>query len=261
MEFSLVRVWTVILRYFYSYGRNINKSFEFFFWPLIDTVLFGFIGMGTSDGSHPELLAGLLVGLILWQITQRTSMEISRNLLQEIWDENLVNFFATPLTIFEWITGLLSLGFIITFLITIPYAALIVYGIFGYNLFALGWLLLPSILLLIVSGWILGFIAASMLIYWGQQIDILVWALPWLPTPFCSIYYPVAVLPKWMQLISKGLPMSYVFEGLRFTIRTGQTSYWHLGMSATLNILYLLITLSLFFYMFKKSKAKGLGSF
>jgi len=261
MIICLSRIWAVMLRYFYSYGHNINKGFEFFFWPLIDTVLFGFIGTGAANQTNPTLLAGLLMGLILWQVTQRASMEISRNLLQEIWDENLINFFATPLKPCEWILGLLSLGTTIIILITIPYAALIVYSIFGYNIFSLGWLLIPNIILLIFSGWILGFISASLLIYWGQQIDILVWALPWIPTPFCSIYYPVEVLPGWMQTISKGLPMSYVFEGLRLTINTGVTSYWHMGMSLGLNIIYLAGAVTLFYVMFEKSKAKGLGSF
>ncbi len=39
--------------------------------------------------------------------------------------------------------------------------------------------------------------------------------MPALLSPFAGVFYPVATLPPWMQVVSKVLPPSYVFEGLR----------------------------------------------
>ena len=33
--------------------------------------------------------------------------------------------------------------------------------------------------------------------------------------PLCCVYYPVAVLPGWLQPVAWVLPPTYVFEGLR----------------------------------------------
>jgi len=36
--------------------------------------------------------------------------------------------------------------------------------------------------------------------------------------PFACVYYPVAVLPPWLQTLAWCLPPTYVFEGLRAAI-------------------------------------------
>jgi ABC-2 type transport system permease protein len=46
----------------------------------------------------------------------------------------------------------------------------------------------------------------------------LAWSLTFALLPLCSVYYPVAVLPEWLQWISLSLPPTHVFEGLRALI-------------------------------------------
>ena len=33
--------------------------------------------------------------------------------------------------------------------------------------------------------------------------------------PLCAVFYPVAVLPSWLQCVAWTLPPTYVFEGMR----------------------------------------------
>jgi len=42
-----------------------------------------------------------------------------------------------------------------------------------------------------------------------------VWPIPALLSPFCGVFYPLAVLPAWMRAVACALPPSYVFEGMR----------------------------------------------
>ena len=49
----------------------------------------------------------------------------------------------------------------------------------------------------------------------GPASEWLVWPIPALLSPFAAVFYPVAVLPTWMQWIAHLLPPSYVFEGVR----------------------------------------------
>ena len=38
---------------------------------------------------------------------------------------------------------------------------------------------------------------------------------PALLSPFAAVFYPLAVLPQWMQGVAHVLPPAYVFEGMR----------------------------------------------
>jgi len=260
MEFAWYRIWTVILRYFYANTRTVSTLLDFLYWPLIDILLFGFIGTSmATQCANNNLVLNLLTGMVLWQVTFRTNLEVAKNLLQELWDANLINFFATPLQTSEWIMGLMFLGPLST-LFTIPYGAFIVYITMGQNIFTLGWFILVMIGLLTIGGWILGLIAASFLIRYGQKMDSIIWAIGWLPAPFCSVYYPLETLPVWMQTISKLLPMTYAFEAMRIFTSTNTISWHHVGISLGMNLLYLCGALALFFYMFNKSKEQGLST-
>jgi ABC-2 type transport system permease protein len=41
------------------------------------------------------------------------------------------------------------------------------------------------------------------------------WSFMFLMLPITCVYYPVAVLPHWLQLFAWMLPPTYVFEGMR----------------------------------------------
>jgi ABC-2 type transport system permease protein len=259
MNFCITRIWTIVLRVFYGSRRDLNKLFELTYWPFIDILLFGFIGVSFATAQDTNLLLAFMSGLVLWQVAYRTNLEIARNVLQELWDNNLINFMASPLTIAEWLAGLMLTGLLCT-LFTVTFGALCVKLMYNTNIFTLGWPMIVFALQIAASGWVLGLIAASFLMRWGEKIQTIVWAMGWLPAPFCSVYYPVEVLPAWAQTISKGLPMTYVFEALRTYIKTGQVMLTELCISAALLVLYFTLSLCLFFYMLNKRKDIGLAS-
>jgi ABC-2 type transport system permease protein len=247
-----------MMRYFHANRREISTYFDYFYWPLIDMFLFGFLGTWLSEQQNSALTISLITALVLWSVTYRSSLDIARNMAQELWDENLLNFFATPIKLAEWVLGLMSLG-ILSLFITVPYTSFLAKLIFNQNIFNIGSSLFMFVGLLIMSGWILGFVASSLLIYYGQKIETVVWAIPWLITPFSSIYYPISVMPSWAQSVSKFLPTMYAFEGVRKLLTTGQMPYHDIGMSLLLNTVYLIAALLFFNHMFKKSKNEGLN--
>ena len=86
----------------------------------------------------------------------------------------MVNLFATPLELSEWMMGAMILG-IIDGLITLAYGAILIGLIYGVHIFALGWLIIPLFLLLLMSGWMIGFFSAAWLVYGGQSKQKIVW--------------------------------------------------------------------------------------
>jgi ABC-2 type transport system permease protein len=68
---------------------------------------------------------------------------------------------------------------------------------------------------LFMFGISLGIFASAIVLRLGPASEWLLWPLPALLSPFAAVFYPLAVLPHWMQWVSRALPPSYVFEGMR----------------------------------------------
>lgn len=253
------RIRGVFLRYYYTVVKGPNQLADLFYWPFVDILLWGLTSIWIQTQHQSPLLPLILMtGLIFWQIAWRGSIDISVNLLQEFWNRNLVNLFSTPLKISEWIVGTILLC-LCKLAITISFGALIVYLLYALNVFTLGWAFLPFAVLLLIFGWSMGFLAASVIIYWGHQVEMFAWMVAFVFAPFSAVFYPVNILPWWAQAIAWCLPTTYVFEGMREILQTHTFPMAYLWASLGLNILYLLASISLFHYMFKKSRVKGLG--
>ena len=114
------RLYAFGLRHIYPLKRDFDLLSDMLYWPVIDVVVWGVTSQWLSNGTGASLAATILTGLILWNIIWRSQSEISRNLIDEIWNNNLVNLFSTPLTVSEWITGVLTLSLIkMTFTISV----------------------------------------------------------------------------------------------------------------------------------------------
>ena len=143
--------------------------------------------------------------------------------------------------------------------ITISFGGLIVWLLYALNIFGMEWALLPFCASLLLSGWLIGFLSASVLVYFGQRVQMLAWMTAYVFAPFSAVFYPLSALPQWAQTIGKGLPMTYIFEGMRKVLQNGVFSWSDFGMSILLNLIYLVGTICLFWAMFEKSRAKGLS--
>lgn len=255
---SLSRIRGVFLRYFYTL-KDISQLCDLFYWPLVDILLWGLTSIWVVQNTNiANLPLILMTALIFWQITWRGSLGISIHLLQEFWHRNLLNLFSTPLKISEWIAGTLLLSFC-KLMVSISFATLMIYLLYSLNVFTLGWAFIPFAILLYIFGWTIGFLASSMIIYWGHKVEMFAWMLPFLFAPFSAVFYPVAVLPHWAQMIAWSLPTTYIFEGMREILQGHNFPYGYFFTSIFLNVLFLAGAIFLFYAMFKKSLVKGLA--
>ncbi len=257
INFSCVR--GVFFRYWHSLFKGSHFIADLFYWPLVDILLWGLTSIWIqSQQQVANLPLILMTGLIFWQITWRGSVDVSVNLLQEFWNRNLVNLFSTPLRVSEWSIGIVLLC-LCKLMITIGFGSIVVYLLYSLNVFTLGWLFLPFAAALLIFGWTIGFLASSAIIYWGQQMEAFAWMIAFMFAPFSAVFYPVTILPGWAQTIAWALPTTYIFEGMRSILNTGEFSFQYFWISMLLNILYLVSALFLFKFMFNKSKTKGLA--
>src|SRR3989344_1965033 len=96
----------------YNFSHSWDRIADAFYWPAMDILLWGLTSqyMVEQGGNLPIVAVILLSGLVYWQIVWRSQYEITTNLLEELWSHNLVNFFASPLKLGEWVAGVLLLG-------------------------------------------------------------------------------------------------------------------------------------------------------
>ena len=145
-------------------------------------------------------------------------------------------------------------------LMTSGFAFLLVWLLYKVNVFEVGWLFLPMMMLLLMSGWYIGFIVAGFIVRWGKRIQTMAWSGVYLLAPFSAIYYPVSSLPEWAQSIARWVPMSYIFEGMRSMITTGTVDQAGLVKALGLIVGYSILAVAFFFMMFNQSRKHGLAS-
>ena len=258
---SRSRILGVFFRYWRALFRGSHAVADLLYWPFVDILLWGLTSVWIQQQQNvPQLPLILMTGLIFWHIAWRGSIDIPSNLLLEFWNRNLVNLFSTPLKISEWGLGVILLC-LVKLCITITYGALCVYILYALNVFTVGWAFLPFAASLLVFGWSVGFLAASLIIYCGQRFEAFAWMFAFIFAPFSGVFYPVAVLPAWAQVLSWSLPTTYIFEGMRIVLMGGAFPFGYLASSAALNVLYLGLAFSIFRFAFEKSRVKGLARF
>ena len=255
------RIEAVIIRQLHNFRRNWDRMADVIYWPIMDLLVWGLssVWIQRNGGSTPDLVLIILTALVFWQIVHRTSVEVALNLLEETWNHNTVNLFATPLTTHEWVVSVMLLGVIKTLLALIV-GYLASWMLYSLNILQVGYLLIPFLASLILFGWTLGFIAAGFVMRFGHKVQMLAWSLGWLFAPLSAVYYPMEALPRWAQTVAQGLPTVYVFEGMRSVLSTGSMPLRSLGTSLALNLLYLGLALAFFFAMFEQRRRQGLQS-
>lgn len=99
--------------------------------------------------------------------------------------------------------------------------------------------------------------ATVIILRFGQSAQVLAFALTVLLQPFASVFYPVSVLPSFLQPIAFLLPATHVFEGMRAVVLGGSFSMEQMLIATLLNIAWATISLFTFFRMFDYVREKG----
>ncbi len=253
------RIMAVIRRHVLTSYSRFDRLFNMLYWPFINIIIWGITSIWIQNIAHElNLAAMMLTGLVLWQIVFRINIETAKCLYEEVLDQNIINLFSTPLTWAEWVCAMLGIGIINLFLVIITSGAT-VWFLYSISLFDLGWSIIPFMMCLLLSAWFIGFFISGLLIYWGSKATDYLYTIGYVFSPFSAIYYPVSALPMPVQKISNMLPTTPIFEAMRQLLKTGTYSSEYLIKSFVLNGVYLTCSLIFFYYMFNKSKAKGLG--
>lgn len=219
-----------------------TRVLPMFAWVAIDIVLWGFITRYLDSVSHSGInfVPSLLGAVLLWDFFTRVMQGVTIAFFEDLWSRNFLNLFATPLTIAEYITGLV-LTSVATSVIGLVVMLVLATTVFGLSFFVYGLLLIPFLLVLFLFGIALGILASAMVLRLGPASEWLVWPIPALLAPFAGVFYPLSTLPVWMQAIGRLLPPAYVFEGMRGVVSGQAINFELLLLGVALALLQIVL--------------------
>jgi len=152
--------------------------------------------------------------VILWDILFRGQLGFSISFLEEMWARNLGNLMMSPLKPIEFLLALMAMSVIRLAIGLIP-MTLLALVLFHFNFYSLGLPLIAFFCNLIFTSWAVGIFVSGLVLRNGLGAESIVWTLMFALMPLACVYYPVQVLPHWLQYVAWSLPPTYVFEGMR----------------------------------------------
>jgi ABC-2 type transport system permease protein len=249
----------IVLRQIYLLRGSPVRAVPMVTWVAIDIVLWGFITryLNTVSGSGMDFVPTLLGGVLLWDFCTRIMQGVTTAFLEDVWSRNFLNLFASPLSISEYIAGLVITS-VLTSIIGVIVMVLLATTVFHLQFFSMGLPLVAFLMVLFVFGISLGIFASAIVLRLGPASEWLLWPLPALVSPFAAVFYPLGVLPHWMQAVAHLLPPSYVFEGMRALLAGGPFPGTMLLLGSSVAVLELLLAAYFYGRVYRHAVRTGL---
>jgi len=233
LKHELIGLAGVVERNVYLTRRYIYWDLAFFVWTVANTLTIVFIAKGieASGGSLDvnATMTTLLIGAVVWAYLGIIFEFLTETVAWERWEGTIEYTFMAPLSramhlggsgVFAVLYGLVRA--ILLFIVVALFfglefedanfaAALVILIVASVSFFGIGMMTAVLPLISPEKGAQLGFVAQGMLLV------------------VSGVYYPVEVLPGWMQWLAKISPATYALDGIRAAILDGASlgSLWH----------------------------------
>src|ERR671934_1668141 len=101
-------VFAIVLRQLYLMRGSPARVLPLFAWVAIDIVLWGFITRYLNAVASPgfDFVPVLLGAVLLWDFFTRVMQGLTMAFFEDVWSRNFLNIFSSPLTIAEYLAGL-----------------------------------------------------------------------------------------------------------------------------------------------------------
>jgi ABC-2 type transport system permease protein len=255
---SFRRVGAMVLRHWYLLKSSWPRVFDLMYWPAVQMLMWGFLQMYVAQNSgFFARAAGAFIGAVmLWDVLFRGQLGFSISFLEEMYARNMGNLMMSPLRPIEFVAALMIISVIRLAIGMVPVSLLAIW-FFGFNLWGLGLALPVLVLNLVLTSWAIAIVVAGLLLRNGLGAESLAWGIMFLFLPLTCVYYPVSVLPDWLQVFAWMLPPTYVFEALRALIVEHVFRADLMVQSFALNVVLFSIAVTAFLALLKSARREG----
>src|SRR5580704_7117725 len=233
------RISAMVLRYWYLLRSSWPRVLDLIYWPTVQMLMWGFLQtyIGQNAGFFARASGTFIGAVLLWDILFRGQLGFSVSFLEEMWARNLGNLMMSPLRPVEFVSALMIMSIVRLAIGLVP-VSLLAIVFFGFNLYGLGLALAAFFANLMLTSWAVGIFVSGLVLRNGLGAENMAWTIMFIFLPLTCVYYQVAILPQWLQVVAWALPPTYVFEGMRallieHTFRA-DLMLWSLGLNIVL---------------------------
>src|SRR5436190_2661490 len=258
ISFAPHRVAAMVLRYLYLLRSSWPRVLELIYWPAVQLLVWGFLQLYiVQNAGFFARAGGVFIGAVMmWDILFRGQLGFSISFLEEMWARNMGNLMISPLRPVEFVCALMIMSLVRLAIGMVPVSLLAIL-FFGFNLYGLGFALGAFFANLILTSWSIGILVSGLVLRNGMGAESLAWTFMFLVMPLACVYYPVSVLPHWLQYVAWALPPTYVFEGMRSLLIDGVFRGDLMLAALAINAVLLVASFAAFLALLRSARLHG----
>lgn len=259
---SARRIGALLARHYFLLRKSWPRLLSFAYYPVMQLLVWGFVTqyLGPQRASQGVLQAVpgiLLTGVLLWDVLVRGELGLFLSFLEEMYSRNLGNLFVSPLRLHEFVIAQMLMS-IVRVVVGSGVALLVAVTFFDLKIAQQALALSLCLGCLLMFGWAIGMIANGLVLRFGLGAEEIGWAVVFLIGPLSGAYYPLSVLPEFLQAVAYALPTAWAFDAMRAALIDGQIAWRALGISLALDVIYLAIGAALFAWFVEAGRERGL---
>lgn len=205
-------MWAFVFRDWHLTRRYISWVFVFVFYAIVNSATIALIGKAQDDF---RLTLTLLLGVLLWSFLSAMYNEIANSISYERWEGTLEYTFMAPVSRLIHLSGVslfaVLFSVVRTIVILIGLVLFIQVSVSGANLLGVLVVLLVGSLAFMGLGLMAAILPLMSPENGAQATNIFQGVL----LLVSGIYYPVSVLPAWLQPLAYLSPATYALEASR----------------------------------------------
>jgi ABC-2 type transport system permease protein len=205
-------MWAFVFRDYHLTRRYLSWTIVFLFYSVVNAATITLIGKAAHNF---RLTLTLLLGALLWSFLSAMFEQIANSISYERWEGTLEYTFMAPVSRFVHLTGVSLFAIVFSLLRTV----IIVLGLLLFVQFHLQGANVLGVLVVLVVGSTafmgLGLIAAVLPVMSPENGAQATQIFQGVLLLISGVYYPVSVLPAWVQPFSVISPATYALAASR----------------------------------------------
>ena len=221
METAMRQTWAFLFRGYHITRRYIGWVIVFNFYALVTSATVALIGVAAKDY---QMTLTLVVGALLWNYLSWLYQEISMSIAYERWEGTLEYTFMAPVSRSVHLLGV-SLFSLLNSIVT---SVIVLLGLMAFTDLNLRGANLPGVFVVLVVSTLafvgLGLFAAVFPVMSAERGAEATHIFQGSLLLVSGVYYPIDVLPGWMQPLSAISPATYTLSACRKLFGVGNSA-------------------------------------
>src|SRR5580693_6610271 len=169
---NATRVAAIVLRQLYLFRGSPQRVLPIFAWVAVDILLWGFITRYLNAVGHSgfDFVPAVLGAVLLWDFLTRVMQGVTMAFFEDVWSRNFLGVFASPLSIVDYVAGLVLTG-VVSSLIGLAVMIAIAALVFGLSFASYGLAIVPCLFALFLFGIALGVTGAALVLRLGPAAE------------------------------------------------------------------------------------------